>query len=433
MFKKTATAVLVSLAAACVRAGGFQSAISQVNSYSEAPSIPAPYKGGGPAKAAQLCEDYDSCRAAFKAGEDVVRSFSEKVPGNVVEIGSLPVKDLSVDYIYCGLSDAALRSAGPKTRGLLVLVSGVHGIEGMLGSNAQGMFVNSMLGGVDLSKTGVLLVHAVNPWGMKNHRKVTEENIDLNRHFLMPGASISNPEYIRYDSLMVPKEPLNRSWCSIAWRDAAIANASRDAKFVQAVLGGQSVNPKGIYYSNEEALPVKGWLERLLTRKAEGSGKVLVIDFHTGVGENGVFQLFPEKPSNPLVDSAMKAIFEGEVIGIDTSYSAAGDFAKWTSDLLTTGGRVAVGMTAEFGTLGTHIIAQLHSLRFLIEENQMRHNGLVNEGERSAVVKNFYDLYWPSDAGWREKSMKQTAEKLPKFIRNFEQFQPSVPRHRDPG
>ena len=38
---------------------------------------------------------------------------------------------------------------------------------------------------LDTSNTGVLVVANINPYGMKNHRRYNENNVDLNRNFIM--------------------------------------------------------------------------------------------------------------------------------------------------------------------------------------------------------------------------------------------------------
>ena len=75
--------------------------------------------------------------------------------------------------------------AGPQNASkLLVLISGVHGVELLCGSACQSGWLAS--GGPRSlpPDTAVLLVHALNCWGAAWGRRNTEHNVDLCRNFL---------------------------------------------------------------------------------------------------------------------------------------------------------------------------------------------------------------------------------------------------------
>jgi len=91
---------------------------------------------------------------------------------------------------------------------MLVLISGTHGIEGFAGSACQAGILHA---GIELPPdTGLLLVHAINPYGFAWGRRVNEDNVDLNRNFVSHGGSYpANPIY---DELAMPcvREPGTR-------------------------------------------------------------------------------------------------------------------------------------------------------------------------------------------------------------------------------
>ena len=67
---------------------------------------------------------------------------------------------------------------------MLVLISSTHGVEGHCGSGAQIAWLRTG-GAAKLPKdTGALILHAVNPYGFAWTRRVTEDNVDLNRNFV---------------------------------------------------------------------------------------------------------------------------------------------------------------------------------------------------------------------------------------------------------
>jgi hypothetical protein len=76
---------------------------------------------------------------------------------------------------------AQLGSNNPDS--LLILISGTHGVEGFCGSGCQVGYLADELYEVLPSKSGAILIHALNPFGFAWLRRVNEDNIDLNRNF----------------------------------------------------------------------------------------------------------------------------------------------------------------------------------------------------------------------------------------------------------
>jgi len=118
-------------------------------------------------------ESYIDSRQAFrKAAMDISEKYTEaeiqsvQVPGKVDN-------DLYIDILYI----PPVKDTGK----LLVLSSGVHGVEGYTGSAVQQMFMQELITPDILSETGILIIHAINPYGFKYQRRVTENNVDLNR------------------------------------------------------------------------------------------------------------------------------------------------------------------------------------------------------------------------------------------------------------
>jgi hypothetical protein len=95
-------------------------------------------------------------------------------------------EELSVDTAYLGPD---------QPQRLLAISSGIHGVEGFAGSAIQHQLLAEQWDGLDLpGDTGLLLVHAVNPYGFAELRRVNENNVDLNRNFLgHPDEHAANP------------------------------------------------------------------------------------------------------------------------------------------------------------------------------------------------------------------------------------------------
>lgn len=61
---------------------------------------------------------------------------------------------------------------------------------------------------IDTTNTGVLVVANVNPYGMKYHRRYNENNVDLNRNFILDWENFDltvNKDYPQVESFLGPK------------------------------------------------------------------------------------------------------------------------------------------------------------------------------------------------------------------------------------
>ncbi len=171
---------------------------------------------------------------------------------------------------------------------MLVMISSTHGVEGHCGSGAQVAWLATG-GPAKLPRdTGALIVHSINPYGFAWTRRVTEDNVDLNRNFVDHDKPYpKNEGYREIADALLPKE----------WSDGELAASQRvlDA-FAQkhgafglqgAISGGQYSHPDGIFYGGSKA----GWSNRTIraiAREELGRArKVGIIDYHTGLGPFG--------------------------------------------------------------------------------------------------------------------------------------------------
>jgi len=83
--------------------------------------------------------------------------------------------------------DAALQlpASGKFSDKLLIVSSACHGVEGYCGSGVQVFALHDAewLTKARTENVTVLYLHALNPYGFSHIRRVTHENVDLNRNF----------------------------------------------------------------------------------------------------------------------------------------------------------------------------------------------------------------------------------------------------------
>lgn len=186
---------------------------------------------------------------------------------------------LAIDVVLGGFADAT---------GLLVVTSGTHGVEGYCGSGCQiGLLHDAPFwAAVADARVGVLLVHAVNPYGFSYGRRVNEDNVDLNRNFRDFAAAIPvNATYVEIHPLLLPA-----TWPPPAGNEARIAAyvaTHGQRAFQAAVTGGQYAFADGLFFGGVRPAWSNGILRALLRRYAAERDRLGWIDIHTGLGPRG--------------------------------------------------------------------------------------------------------------------------------------------------
>lgn len=178
---------------------------------------------------------------------------------------------------------------GPReAERVLVTISATHGVEGYCGSFCQTAWFAKDLTR-DLPKgVALLAIHAINPHGFAWTRRVTEDNVDLNRNFV---------DHTKPYPVNEGYEALHEAIAPAAWTDAAraAAKAQLDAYAAKhgpmglqaAISGGQYRHPDGVFFGGHAPTwshrTLLGTFDRFLSRARH----VAVIDYHTGLGPYG--------------------------------------------------------------------------------------------------------------------------------------------------
>lgn len=220
--------------------------------------------------------DYTEARARFTAVAQAAgarrESHANPAPGpNGLE--------LSTDTAWFGPADA---------EAVLVTISATHGAEGFCGSAVQAGFFESGLHRELPPGVALFAIHAINPSGFAWLRRVTEDNVDLNRNFLAHGGDY--PTNQGYDEL-------HAALCPRDWNDASLAGSARIIEayreehgawaLQKAIAGGQYNHADGIFYGGNTETWSRGAMVRILRENLGAAARVAVIDYHTGLGPRG--------------------------------------------------------------------------------------------------------------------------------------------------
>lgn len=235
-----------------------------------------------------FAQDYFAARQKFR---DAAKASGASLESHVIH------RENDVDYTM----DVAYIKGAEKDGELLVHVSGVSGVEGYAGSAVQVKWLQTYAAR-DRKKQprincSVLLLHAVNPYGMAFLRRFNEHNVELNRNFLLTPEEWAevlerDPNiafYEDFDPVLNPNYTVPSLWNRYELLVQAFyyivlygySNLKR------AFLTGQYHKPDGIMYGGSKLEPSLVTLRSVIER-FRGARRVVVIDVHVGLGRQGM-------------------------------------------------------------------------------------------------------------------------------------------------
>jgi hypothetical protein len=172
--------------------------------------------------------------------------------------------------------------AAPK---LLVLISGVHGVEALCGSGCQTGLIAGGLARELPGDTALLMVHVINCWGAAHLRRNTEGNVDLCRNFLDFSQPLpTRPLYDEiHEAVSCPEleGPERRA------ADEFLAEFRRRrglSATMEALMGGQYRHAGGFSYGGREPVWANRTITAILQRYACRARHVCLVEYHTGLG-----------------------------------------------------------------------------------------------------------------------------------------------------
>ncbi len=341
---------------------------------------------------------YEESRQRFRDDLAAVRATW---PEAQVDSHYLPGdEDLSIDWIWADATQAKER--------LLILTTGEHGIEGYAGSAMLQIFIEEFLLRLDPKTTGLLIVHAINPWGMKHQRRVNGNNVDLNRNFVKDISALngSNPDYSRFAELLEPNRALGGI---LGEKMGFLAHtifllAQHGVKRLrEATLRGQYNHPRGVYYGGQSLQEETIFMMELF-RKVIGSYRQLLhLDLHSGYGPRSQMSLVnsPHEKMNAQETQNKYGVPRVVEANPEDFYSIQGDMIDWEYSLVKNEfpHLQHFATTFEFGTFGDSLWGIIRSLRSVIFRNQTDQFG-ASPAASKWIDHEYQEHYLPSEPAW---------------------------------
>jgi hypothetical protein len=295
---------------------------------------------------------------------------------------------------------------GPRhARKMLLLSSGCHGVEGYAGSAAQVMLLLDTEFRQRLYQQGVriMLVHALNPYGFSYARRVTADNVDLNRNCIDFNQPLpQNNEYAVLHNLLVPDV-----WPPDVDNVRALTQAIGSTglrQFQDAVTRGQYHHPDGIFFGGQAPT----WSHRTLAHVLDGIppsvDQIAWIDVHTGLGPQGVGErIFTGGGVEEAQQLARQWWGETPQTGDASSVSSAltGQLGALLTQKL--GPRFLSSITLEFGTC-----PPLEVLNALRADAWAYRANAVTENRRETSAQTMKNAFFIDSPAWKNAVLEQS-------------------------
>jgi hypothetical protein len=363
-------------------------------------------------------DSYADSRARFTRDASLLRV---KWPESQLEKHALKnFPDLSIDWLW----------AHPRHKENLVVISTAeHGIEGYVGSAMLKIFIDEFAPRLNTENTGLLLVHAINPWGMQNRYRVNPNSVDLNRNFVLNGNYHPeiNPDYDVLQGFLNPQVPvrtLNEEAFPFLVKVIRNMISPGRARVQAASLLGQHHHEKGIYFGGREVQEETSVMMSLYRKALNEYQNFIQIDIHTGYGPRYQMSVLVS-PLDDIPSAEASQRFNYPLVQkIDAQefYAISGDMAEYVyrlRDAEFPGKKVFAG-GFEFGTFGDSLPALIKSLRITMLENQLRHHGAVSEKAEEQVREAYQELFFPKETRWREKALADGQQALEGILRAYQ-------------
>ena len=361
-------------------------------------------------------ETYEFSRERFRGNLAIIQKYWPKAELSHHKIEG--DEDLTIDWIYSPALD--------KNEKILLFTTGEHGIEGFVGSAMQQRFIDKFLARLEPQTTGLLLVHSINPWGMKYHRRVNPNNVDLNRTFVWNNSfdKAINPSYDNLlDIIRVDKPFKSLVLSTLGYYLKLVQKIVQMGwpAFKSAFLLGQYRHSNGLFYGGEGFQEETKVLIELYRGALLAYQKILHLDMHTGYGpryqmsmvnsmhESKSSKEFVEMFDYPLVVAANPEEF----------YAIQGDMIDYIYDMWQHEfpEKELFATAFEFGTYGDKFKGKFDMPRAMSFENRLFWKGTDNDDLSLKVKRDFEELFNPGALDWKEKAVQDADQAFSGILR----------------
>ena len=299
---------------------------------------------------------------------------------------------------------------------VLLVSSACHGVEGYCGSGVQVDALRSEQWHQAVAQSGVAVVyvHALNPHGFSHVRRVTQENVDLNRNFHDFSQPLpDNTAYKEVQHLLLPEQ-----WPpSAANQQETMAYIAQHGmpKLQAAVSQGQHHDPKGLFFGGKAPTWSNLTLRKVLRQHVGQSQKFAWIDLHTGLGPSGVGERI-YAGANDAAAIARARQWWGNITSIydGSSSSAFLTGLMWMSVQDECPQAEYTGIALEYGTLPMNDM-----LMALRADHWLHLHPEASEDLKKSIKAQIFQAFYTDTDEWRQQIIAQARDAMSQALKGL--------------
>ncbi len=325
------------------------------------------------------------------------RRFTEAATAIDAEVTSYVIDAESQDELAIDI--AVIGAENDRT---VVISSGVHGVEGFLGSAVQLALLDRLRQHSAQPRVRYVLIHSVNPFGFSQLRRFNEDNVDLNRNFHSHLADFTGaPDtYAGLNAFLNPPSPPSRFepfQIKAMWHICRTGLPALKA----SIAGGQYEYPRGLFFGGSGPCKSTQVVMENCDAWIGPAQRIVHLDFHTGLGAFGTYKLLLTENAGGVrydwyTDTFGTSCVEPLNVPGATAYPVSGMFGKWMQNHFRS--RDYHFAAAEFGTYGAlRVVAALRA------ENRVHHYGSRNSSLYQSAKNELLECFCPRTPSWRTR------------------------------
>jgi hypothetical protein len=350
--------------------------------------------------------DYSDARARFLA--------AAKDAGARITTYQHPLRGPKHERLFADLAWLGPAQA-PR---LMVTLSATHGVEGFCGSGCQVATFRALAAAALPADTALVQIHAINPHGFAWLRRVTEDNVDLNRNFVAHGTT-PYPVNDGYEALADAIVPPEWSGPPRAAADARLQGYGQQhglAKLQWALSGGQYSHPLGIFFGGHAPT----WSNRTLTAIVRAhlahARAIGMIDYHTGLGPYGVGEIIAALPLASPGARRTRDVLGAEVTSPDDGSSSSAPLTGVNQPAIEAmlDGTAYFGCALEYGTYP--LPAVLNALR---ADAWLHAYGDLDATAAREIKAEMRRVFYPDADDWRRMVWERAEDVTRRCLRGL--------------
>ena len=357
------------------------------------------------------------------ASQHFSQSYAEARPKFLAAVESAGLDVESHAHPLRGRDDEALAmdvvlQGAKSAKSLLILSSACHGVEGYCGSGIQISLLHDAAWHAAVRDSGVavLYIHALNPYGFSWWRRVTQENVDLNRNFHDFGKPLPvNARYGEIAHLLVPA-----SWppsAEVASGIESFIATNGERAFQEAVSGGQYDYPDGLFFGGRNPTWSHVTLRHVLQEHGRRCARLAWIDLHTGLGPNGVAELISACSDDDVAALKRARVWWGTgltSLADGSSVSARLTGLMWNAACQECAQAEYTGMAMEYGT-----IPMLEVMQALRADQWLENHPEADEPLAKSIKQQLRDAFYTDTDAWKAQVLTQAHDAAHKALRGL--------------